>query len=111
MRQYFLLPFLLALVSALNVVLTLASLLPWFKKARHRFFLKVAEVQDSNAMGKLWEEVGDMEYFWPRMKELWYRLDHILRFVHLSGLLSCKIPMRVHTTYSVVKEYLGKILR
>ncbi|XP_063873479.1 thyroxine 5-deiodinase-like isoform X3 [Scylla paramamosain] len=71
-RQYVLLPFLLALVSALNAVLTLASLLPWFKKARHRFFLRVAEVQESNAMGKLWEEVGDVEYFWPRMKELWY---------------------------------------
>uniref|UniRef100_A0A0P4WFG5 Iodothyronine deiodinase n=1 Tax=Scylla olivacea TaxID=85551 RepID=A0A0P4WFG5_SCYOL len=71
-RQYVLLPFLLALVSALNTVLTLASLLPWFKKARHRFFLRVAEVQESNVMGKLWEEVGDVEYFWPRMKELWY---------------------------------------
>ncbi|XP_045134625.1 thyroxine 5-deiodinase-like isoform X2 [Portunus trituberculatus] len=71
-RQYVLLPFLLALVSALNAVLTLASLLPWFKKARHRFFLRVAEVQENNAMGKLWEEVGDVEYFWPRMKELWY---------------------------------------
>ncbi|MPD01662.1 hypothetical protein E2C01_097200 [Portunus trituberculatus] len=79
-RQYVLLPFLLALVSALNAVLTLASLLPWFKKARHRFFLRVAEVQENNAMGKLWEEVGDVEYFWPRMKELWYRLDQILRF-------------------------------
>lgn len=59
-RQYALLPFLLALVTALNVVVTLASFLPWVKKIRHR------------ALGVMWEEVGDVGYFWSRMKDMWY---------------------------------------
>ena len=71
--QYALLPFLVVTLSVINAVLTLASLLPWFKKARHRFFLRVTDVQESNALGKDWVEVGDVRYFWPRMKELWYR--------------------------------------
>ena len=71
--QYALLPCLMVILAVLNTVLTLASLLPWFKKARHRFFLRVTEIQESNILSKVWEEVGDVSYFWPRMKELWSR--------------------------------------
>ncbi|MPC86137.1 hypothetical protein E2C01_080953 [Portunus trituberculatus] len=52
-RQFALLyiPFFLVLVTGLNVLVTLVSLLPWVKKARHR------------AVGKMWEEVGDVGDF------------------------------------------------